>query len=144
MARPPEPKPNERLIVDGEEFLWSDERAMVSCRWSLWRSIGQSGSRRMAVVQPTDHRDEDLMAIAADTQFELMLDPVNQEVTRGARVTIDGWSVLSGDGDELKPIVARALVPRVVDEASHWRPSRQAGSSSVEDADAGFSDEDTQ
>lgn len=60
------------------------------------------------------------MAIAADVLFEVLLDPIRVETTRGVRATIDHWSVLAGDGNGLRQTVARALVDRIVDEAWQW------------------------
>lgn len=130
-----QPQPNERLLIDGEEFLWSDAKlgSMVSCRWSLWRSVGKVGAHRVAVAQPADHGNADLMAIAADVQFELMLDPVNHEVTKGLRVTIDKWTVFEGEGKTVRLTVAKALVSRIVDEAWSWARNNAFPSSATDE-----------
>jgi len=101
---------NETLMVDGNEFGFTNSSALLS--WSLRRSY----DRRLAQVgTPNGGSDESI--IAFDLRIDLLEDTVSLELTRGMEIVIEDYQPMSGASVPLRAKIARIIRARVLDHA---------------------------
>ena len=101
---------NETLMVDGNEFGFTDSSALLS--WSLRRSY----DRKLAQVG-TPNGGPNECIIAFDLRIDLLEDTVSLELTRGMEIVISDYEPLSGPLIPLRAKIARIIRARVLDYA---------------------------